>query len=222
VRTHGPDFPQRTAESADGAASRDASDDRTVAQSLSALFGEGERVTVGRLLEAGGERAFALLLILLSLPNAIFAPPVLAGIVAAPMAMLGIQLILGRSEISLPEAITARPVATSGLRRLLDRAHPWLDRLEFYGRPRLTFAAGPVALRVLGVFAVAAAVIVLLPVPGTNVLPALALVVMAAGTLRRDGLLFLAGAGIGLAGILVAAAAAGLAVGLVRWAWRAI
>jgi hypothetical protein len=197
-------------------------DSRTLAQSLSALIGEGETVTVGRLAEAAGERAFALLLILLSLPNAIFAPPVLAGIVAVPMAIFGIQLILGRSEIWLPDAVMGRPVATSGLRRLLDRAGPWLDRLEAYGRPRLTGAAGPAARRVLGFFALAAGLIVLLPFPGTNVLPALALVVMAAGTLRRDGLLFLAGAGAGLAGILVAAAAAGLAVELVRWAWSAI
>jgi hypothetical protein len=200
----------------------DASDSRTVAQALATLIGEGETVTVGRLAEAAGERAFALLLILLSLPNAIFAPPVLAGIVAVPMAIFGIQMVAGRSEIWIPDAIRRRPVAISGLRRLLDRAGPWLDRLEAYGRPRLAFAAGAAARRVLGAFAFAAALIVLLPLPGTNVLPALALVVMAAGTLRRDGLLFLAGAGIGTAGILVAAAAAGLAVELVRWLWGAI
>jgi hypothetical protein len=199
----------------------DASDSRTVAQALAALIGEGETVTIGRLAEAAGERAFALLLILLSLPNAIFAPPVLAGIVAVPMAILGVQMVVGRSEIRLPDAIGGRPVATFGLHRLLGRAGPWLDRLEAFGRPRLTFAAGAAARRVLGAYAIAAALIVLLPVPGTNVLPALALVVMAAGTLRRDGLLFLAGAGLGAAGILMAAAAAGLAVELVRWAWGA-
>jgi hypothetical protein len=59
-------------------------------------------------------------------------------------------------------------------------------------------------------------------VPGTNVLPALSLVLLSLGLLRRDGLLFLLGVGLGLAGVLVASAAAGLAVELLRWAWRAL
>ena len=40
----------------------------------------------------------------------------------------------------------------------------------------------------------------LVPVPGTNVLPALALVVLNVALARRDGLLFLVGVAIGLAG----------------------
>ena len=69
---------------------------------------------------------------------------------------------------------------------------------------------------------VLAALIVLLPVPGTNVLPALALVVLTVGVARRDGVLFLCGVAIGLAGVLVALVAAGLAVELVRFLWDRI
>jgi hypothetical protein len=84
----------------------------------------------------------------------------------------------------------------------------------------MSWAAGEGARRALGFFSVLAAVIVLLPVPGTNVLPALALIVMAIATLRHDGVLFLIGAALGVLGALVAAVAAGIAVELVRWAWR--
>jgi hypothetical protein len=77
------------------------------------------------------------------------------------------------------------------------------------------------ALRVFGLFAILAALIVLLPVPGTNVLPALSLVVMTVAFARRDGLLFLAGVAVAIAGALVALLAAGIAVEAVRylWAW---
>jgi hypothetical protein len=193
----------------------------TVAQTLAGALLGAQSITIGALVRAGGDRAFALLLILLNLPNVIFAPPVLAGIAAVPTAVFGVQLMLGRTELWLPDAVLARSFGASALARLLDRTGPWLDKLEAFGRPRLTFATGTLGRRVLGLFAVLAAVIVLLPVPGTNVLPALALIVMAVATLRRDGVLFLVGAAAGVLGVLVAGAAAGIAVGLVRWLWRA-
>jgi hypothetical protein len=59
---------------------------------------------------------------------------------------------------------------------------------------------------------------VVLPVPGTNVLPAFSLVLLSLGLMRRDGALYLLGLGLGIAGVLLAAAAAGLAVELLRWA----
>jgi hypothetical protein len=180
---------------------------------------EGE-VTVAGLLDAFGERAFGLLLILLNLPNVVFAPPVLAGIAAVPTAFFGGQLLLGQRRPWLPPPLLERPVAVAGLRRVLAVAGPWLDRLEALGRPRLAWATGSGALRALGLFSLLAALIVLLPVPGTNVLPALALVVMAVGVMRRDGALALGGALLGIAGVLVALVAAGLAVEAVRWLWR--
>lgn len=189
---------------------------RTLAEALS-----HENVTVGALVRATGERAFPLLLILLSLPNAVFAPPVLAGIAAVPTAVFGWQLVLGRTELWLPQGVLERPVSAAALRKLLDRAGPPLDRLEAFGRPRLEWAAGDAARRVLGLFALVAALIVLLPVPGTNVLPALGLVVMAVATLRRDGVMVLAGVAVSVLGIVVAAAATGAAIGIIGWLWRA-
>jgi hypothetical protein len=194
----------------------------TIAQTLAVALASHDTITVSALVQAGGERAFPLLLILLNLPNVVFAPPVLAGIAALPTAMFGAQMMLGRPRLWLPQGVLARSVAASALNRLLARTGPWLDRLEALGRPRLSWAAGDAARRVLGLFAIVAAVIVLLPVPGTNVLPALALIVMAIAMLRRDGALFLVGAGVGLIGILVAAVAAGVAVELVRYLWRAL
>lgn len=192
----------------------------TIAKTIAAALVETPSISVGALVRAGGDRAFALLLILLNLPNVIFAPPVLAGIAAVPTAVFGVQMLIGRSELWLPDTVLAQSVSVPALRRLLDRTGPWLDRLEALGRPRMPIATGAGARRVFGLFAVLAAGIVLLPVPGTNVLPALALVVMAVGTLRRDGVLFLSGVGIGALGVLVAGAAAGIAVELLRSLWR--
>jgi hypothetical protein len=182
---------------------------------------EGE-VTAGTLVASFGPRAFGLLLIVLNLPNVVFAPPALAGVAAVPTAVFGAQLVLGHPRPWLPAALLGRPIAGAALRRVVGVSGPWLDRLEALGRPRLGWAAGPLAQRLLGGFALLAALIVLLPVPGTNVLPGLSLVVMAVGVMRRDGVLVLTGAAIGVLGLLAAAAAAGLVVGLVRWILAAL
>jgi hypothetical protein len=134
--------------------------------------------------------------------------------------VFGAQLLIGQSRPWLPAGLLRQPIATGALARVLALSGPGLDRLEGFGRPRLAWAAGPAALRLLGFFALLCALIVLIPVPGTNVLPALSLVVIAIGIMRRDGVLVLFGAALGIVGCVVALVAAGLAIELVRWAWR--
>src|SRR5688572_28522741 len=163
---------------------------------------DADEITAGTLVETFGSNAFGLLLIVLNLPNVVFAPPALAGVTAVPTAVFGAQLLLGHERPWLPAPLLGRPVAAGALRRVLALSGRWLDRLDALGRPRLVAAAGPWAQRVLGLFALVAAVIVLLPVPGTNVLPSLSVVVMAVAVMRRDGVLVLLGALLGLAGLI--------------------
>jgi hypothetical protein len=196
----------------------------SVADALGAALdrAETDALPLGRFLDAFGERAFGLMLILLSLPNCLLAPPVVATATAGPIGFLGAQMLAGRRQPWLPEVMRGWSLPVPALRRVLAVAGPCLRRVEALRRPRAPGAIGSAAERLAGLFALLAALIVLLPVPGTNVLPALSLVLLSLGLLRRDGLLFLLGVGLGLAGVLVATAAAGLAVELLRWAWRAL
>jgi hypothetical protein len=195
-----------------------------VAEALRAALARADwvEITAGTLVESFGTGAFGLLLILLNLPNVVFAPPVLAGIAAVPTAVFGAQLLLGQDRPWLPASLLGRPVAAPALGRILAVAGPWLDRLESIGRPRLGWAAGTGARRLLGLVSLVAALIVLIPIPGTNVLPSLSIVVVAIAVMRRDGLLVLLGAALGLAGLLVAVLAAGLLVEAARWLWATL
>jgi hypothetical protein len=195
-----------------------------IADRLAAVLDRADEgdITVRSLVEAFGPGAFGLLLVLLNLPSVVFAPPVLAGIAAVPTAFFGAQMLLGHARPWLPEVLLDRTVAAPALRRVLATARPLLDRLDRMGRPRLAFAAGPVAFRLFGLSAIVAALIVLVPIPGTNVLPALSLVTMAVASIRRDGLLFLVGLALGVAGLALVVAAMGLAVEALRWLWSAL
>jgi hypothetical protein len=177
--------------------------------------------TFADLVAAGGERAFVLLLILMNLPNVIFAPPVIAGVVAVPTLAFGVQLMLGRGGPTLPPWVLRQPVAVMPLRKVLDLTGPALRRAEGLGRPRLPLMSRH-APRLLGLFAAIAGLIILLPIPGTNVLPALSVVALGIGALRRDGILTLLGVGLGCLGVAVTILAAGLLIELVRWGLSAV
>lgn len=209
---------------APGAVASSGPEPPSVADALGAALdaSRGDALPLGDLLDAFGERAFGLMLILLSLPNCIGAPPVIASATAGPIAYLGAQMLAGRAHPWLPEAMRRWSLPVATLRRVLDVAGPRLRWVEALGRPRAARATGRAAERVTGLFALLAALIVLLPVPGTNVLPALSLVFLCVGLMRRDGVLYLLGLALGTLGVLVAVAAAGLAVELLRWAWRSL
>ncbi|MEK1926162.1 MAG: exopolysaccharide biosynthesis protein, partial [Rhizobium giardinii] len=95
----------------------------------------------------------------------------------------------------------------------VNRISPWLQRAETLIKPRGWFLGGRLAERVIGLLALTLAIVIFLPIPLGNWLPAFALAVIGFAHMERDGLGLVAGALIGvvsliLAGTIIAAAAA--------------
>lgn len=160
-----------------------------------------DTISIGEIMHAFGERAFGFVLILFSLPNCVPAPPGIAGIVGTPVLIFGIQMLLGHKHPWLPGFIRRRTVSVSKFKRLIDIAEPKLQKLESYCRPRLTQLFSPLGDRVVGLFALLAALSVLIPFPGTNFPPSIALVIVSIAVMEEDGYLLLGGYLIGLAGL---------------------
>lgn len=89
----------------------------------------------------------------------------------------------------------------SKFKRLIDLAEPKLQKLESYCRPRLLRFFGPLGDRIIGLFAILVALSVLIPFPGTNFPPSIALVVVSIAVMEEDGYLLVGGYLIGLAGL---------------------
>nr|WP_246728533.1 exopolysaccharide biosynthesis protein [Microvirga terricola] len=177
---------------------------------------QGDTITIGRIIEAFGERAFGFVLILFSLPNCVPAPPGIAGIVGTPVLIFGIQMMLGRHQPWLPGFILRRSVSTATFKRLIDLAEPKMKKLESYCRPRLPRLFGPLGDRVAGFFAVLVALSVLIPFPGTNFPPSIALVIASIAIMEEDGYLLIVGYLIGLAGLAYTATVLGASYHLIR------
>jgi hypothetical protein len=177
---------------------------------------EGDTITIGEIIEAFGERAFGFVLILFSLPNCVPAPPGLAGIVGTPVLIFGLQMMLGHRRPWLPGFVLRRSVQVATFRRLIDAAEPKLRRLEAFCKPRLVGLFGPLGDRFVGLFAFLAAVSVLIPFPGTNFPPSIALVIASIAIMEEDGYLLIGAYLIGLAGLAYTAAVTGTAIHLVQ------
>ncbi|MET0429432.1 MAG: exopolysaccharide biosynthesis protein [Microvirga sp.] len=178
---------------------------------------EGESLTVARIIEAFGERAFGLVLILFSLPNSVPAvPPGVAGVFGTPVLLFGIQMLLGHKRPWLPKSFMRREIPLDKFRRLIDVAEPKLQWLERFCKPRLTQLFGVVGDRAVGLLAVLVAICVLIPFPGTNIPPSAALVIVSLAVIEEDGYLLILGSVIAIAGIAYTATVLGASYHLIR------
>ncbi len=167
-------------------------------QPLSALLVElatdlsREQVSIADLLAALHDRALAALLLIFALPNVVPVPPGTSAVLGAPLLFLAAQLTFGRRPW-LPAVIANRSMPRRHFAVLVTRAAPWLARAERMLRPRLGFLARPPAEYLVGFVTLVLALIVFLPIPLGNMLPALAICLCALGILERDGVWVVAG-----------------------------
>ncbi|HEY2356385.1 MAG TPA: exopolysaccharide biosynthesis protein [Phenylobacterium sp.] len=166
-------------------------------------------VSVGELMERFDARATGALLLVFGLACTLPLPPGGTTIFGAPLVLLAPQLMIWGSRAPwLPARMRAQTVATAELRKGLPRALGWLERIEAVSRPRLLFLFGAWGHRAIGLVCTLLALVLILPIPLGNMLPAAAVSVLSLALVQRDGFLALAGYALAAlsAGVLVLAA----------------
>lgn len=175
---------------------------------------QGQSLTLGELHRALHTRGPALLLILLALPFCIVAIPGLSMPFGLAIGFIGACLALGR-EPQLPGFVLHRRLPPEHVALWLAGTARVARRLEGVVRPRLAFLySGPGMARLAG-WGIALAGLGLmlpLPVPFSNALPAWAVVLLAMGLMERDGLFVLLGHLTVLAGWLFLALTSALSI----------
>jgi hypothetical protein len=137
------------------------------------------------------ERAFGMLLFL-SVPTAFI--PGIAGVISGPLVILvGVQLLFGRNEPWLPDFIGRRGPHRHAMTTFRNRLRPWLARLERVVKPRTQVLLDhPLASAFTGLNLILLGLLLSLPIPFTNVLFAMLLLLFALALLERDGRLLAA------------------------------
>jgi hypothetical protein len=146
-----------------------------------------DRISVGDLLVALKRRALGALMFIFAIITALPMPPGVSAIVGAPLVFLTAQLMLGMNAW-LPRIISDRSLSRVDFQRVVNAAAPWLARAESIMKPRAEFLAKRPAIYVVGFIALLMALMVLLPIPGANMAPSVAICIIALGLIERDGL----------------------------------
>ena len=165
---------------------------------LQRFFFEEKRapqVTLAEIMELAGERVFGFLFVIIALPSAL---PIPAPGYSIPFGILlfslAVQLIAGASIPWLPQKWLNRPISVETVQGFVKAGTPWLQKIELISRPRLTSICTSFAGRVVIGCAIALmATSMMIPIPGTNTLPAIGIFVTGFGLIDDDGAISLAG-----------------------------
>lgn len=141
-------------------------------------------------------RSYYLLIVLLTLP---FLTPIPLIGLSTPfglvVALVALRLALGQRPW-IPNRLRETRLPSGFITRLLKAARWIVRKLEFFLRPRLLFMHESVLVqRAVAAMIAGAGLLLLLPVPVpfSNTVPAIAALLLAAGALERDGLFSLMG-----------------------------
>ncbi len=172
-----------------------------------------DRISVGDLLEALKRRALGALMFIFAIITALPMPPGVSAVVGAPLVFLSAQLMLGMNAW-LPRIITDRSLSRVDFHRVIKAASPWLARAEGIMKPRFEFLAKRPVVYFAGLVTFVMSLLVLLPIPGANMAPSIAICIIALGLLERDGIWIVLGA---LVGIISTVVVGGIYWVLITW-----
>jgi hypothetical protein len=162
----------------------------------------GERITVGEIIAVLRDRAFALLVVILGLPNCLPMPPPIPLVCGLLLALVALQIMAGRAAPWLPQALLQRSVARADVDRAVSRAKPVFQRLERLSKPRMAGFDTGVAMRLMGVVLLILSLGLLFAPPFVGQIPlGFAVCLVGLGLVERDGLVVLGGIIIGSMGL---------------------
>ncbi|MCH4905147.1 exopolysaccharide biosynthesis protein [Cylindrospermopsis raciborskii CHAB3438] len=147
-------------------------------------------LTLGDVLETTSQRGFILVIALLVLPFLFPMPPGLTGPLGSACLLLSLQMLLGRRSPWLPKKIANYQFPRVFAQTILHNLGRVTRLLEKIARPRLTKLANhDITWRCNGLCISWLAILLISPVPLTNPIPTIGILLFAAASMESDGLL---------------------------------
>ena len=167
--------------------------------------------TLNGLIEIFDEKSFAvLLMILMFFPSLPIPTGGVTHFILLPIAMLlGLELLIGRDTIWLPEKVKKRSLGALAEKKVLPFLTKRIQWFERFARPRMQWIFElPGFSRSMGFLVIlyALAAFFAPAFSGLDTLPALGVVVMSLGLILEDGLIYIMGIASGIIGIVLAIA----------------
>jgi hypothetical protein len=147
-------------------------------------------VTLAEILEETSEQSFGLVMALLALPFLLPMPPGVSSISGGGCILLGLQMLAGWRIPWLPKQVAAIKFPQAFMAKLLKVVQTISRVLERFVRPRMTWLANnPAIWRLNGLCICWLAFLLILPIPLTNPIPTVGILLFVFAMLEADGLL---------------------------------
>ena len=166
-------------------------------------------VSIGELRDSMGDRGFAMLLVLFAALNLLPLPPGSTLVLGIPLMLVSAQMMLGYRTAWLPRLLLDKSISADRFRHAVSYVIPRLEWLEKLVRPRNWPFETADADRYLGLVAFVLSVVVFLPIPLGNWLPAFSIAVIGLALSERDGIFLAIGLGLGALSLAIIAAVVG-------------
>jgi hypothetical protein len=151
------------------------------------------KLYLGELVNAFGERGFGALMVFLGLINALPLPPGSTTVLGAPLVLLSLQLLFRSDQVWMPKWALKGSVDRGAYRVGIGKALPTIRKFERLSRPRLLFMTSELSQMLIGLASLLLSIILVLPIWGGNMAPALIMAGFGFGLMQRDGAFVIAG-----------------------------
>lgn len=171
------------------------SDNRTFSQVIEDIgVKDDPKLYLGELVNAFGERGFGALMLFFGLLNiAIGIIPGTTTILGAPLLLMGLQLAIRQDQLWLPRWALRRSIERETYRTGVKKVLARFKQVERLSRPRLPVMTSEVSEVLIGIVTVILSCILVLPIWGGNLVPALIIATFGFGLMQRDGIVVLIG-----------------------------
>ena len=152
----------------------------------------GDQLSVATIFASLGDKAFALLIVILGVPNCIPMPPPIPLLCGFLLIGVAVQIGIGLPSPWAPRFILARTVEQKHVQRAAARAMPLVLKLERFSRTRLHYAWPGLGNILIALLLATLSLGVITAAPFIGQIPwGLAVCLMGLGLVERDGVLII-------------------------------
>ena len=162
-----------------------------------------DKVLVGDIVDSMEAIGFGLALMIFSLGIIIPLPPPFPSIISLPLVVFSAQMTIGMNAPKLPKWLAKKEVKRSVLAMMVQKSNPYIRKVERILKPRLTFMSSVVAERVVGFFLLCFSSFILVPLPLSNFIPGLGILITSFGLMGKDGLVIILAVVVGIMGVAI-------------------
>ncbi len=156
---------------------------------------KSDSLSLHEIVHIAGHKSMYLLILIFNLPTIfpIPLPPGMSVLGTVPCILVAGHLVFGKKELMLPKKLLSVSIKKNFLIKLTDAFHHSLFKFSKVFKKRMPILFTDSSLRLIGAYIIFMSIVLLLPIPFTNLAVGMSIVLVALGLLIEDGLFIILG-----------------------------